>query len=125
MKVLDDTYVLVRTSSDNVSVMTNQFIQGHRTSFCDEELPFKGRSHNKVLHITIICHKRVINRVLVDDGCSLNIYPLSTLRQLRFDMGKLAQNKVTVISFDEVHRDTLGTVNLLIQMCSKEYSTEF
>ena len=65
----------------------------------------------------MICREKVVNRVLVDDRSGLNIYALSTLRQLRFDLGKLEQNQVNVRAFDGVQRDTLGAVNLSIQMC--------
>ena len=80
MKDLDDTYVPIGISSDNVATMIHQVIRGYRISFCDDELPFEGRSHNKALHITIVCRKKVVNWVLVDDGSGLNISPLSTLR---------------------------------------------
>ncbi|XP_015084196.1 uncharacterized protein LOC107027578 [Solanum pennellii] len=125
MKALDDTYVPVGTSSDNVAAMINQVIRGHQINFCDKELPFEGRSHNKALHITVICRKRVIDRVLVDDGSGLNICPLSTLRQLSFDLRKLEQNQVNVRAFDGVHRDTLGAVNLVIQMGPTKFSAQF
>ena len=92
MKALDDTYVPSGTSSDNVAAMIHRVIRGHRISFCDDELPVEGRAHNKALHITVICRGKVINRVLLDDGSGLNICPLSTLKQLRFDLGKLKQN---------------------------------
>ena len=49
MKALDDTYVLMGTSSDNVVAMINQVIRGHQISFCDDELPFEGKSNNKTL----------------------------------------------------------------------------
>ena len=68
-------------------------------SLCDDELPFEGRSHNKALHITTVYRKKVVNDVLLDDGSFLNICPLSKLRQLRFDLGKLEQNEVNVRAF--------------------------
>ncbi|KAK4722428.1 hypothetical protein R3W88_012661 [Solanum pinnatisectum] len=80
IKTLDDSYVPVGTNSDNLAAMINQVIRGHRISFCDEELPFEGRMHNKALHVTIRCQDKIINRVLIDDGSGLNICPLSTLR---------------------------------------------
>ncbi|KAK4733373.1 hypothetical protein R3W88_007634 [Solanum pinnatisectum] len=89
MKALDDTYVPMGTNSDNLAAMINQVVRGHRISFCDEELPFEGRTHNKALHVTVMCRDKIINRVLIDDGSGLNICPLSTLRQLKFDLGKL------------------------------------
>ena len=113
------------TSSDNVAAMIHQVIRGHRNSFCDNELPAEGRSHNKALHVTAICRGKVVNRVLVDDGSGLNICPLSTLKQLRIDLGKLEQNQVNVRVFDGVQRDTLGAVNLTIQMGPAEFEAKF
>lgn len=94
MKDLDDTYVLVGTSSDNVASMIIQVIRGHQIIFCDEEVFFKGRIHNKALHVTIICRENVINHVLVDDESSLNIFPLSTLRQLSLTWGSFNRTKL-------------------------------
>ena len=121
MKALDYTYVYTSTSSDNASTMIYQVIRWHRINFCDDELPFKGRSHNKVFHITLVCRKKVVNHVLVDDGSVMNIYSLSTLRHLRFDRTKLEQNQVNVRSFDEAQRDTLGVLNRLIEMGPAEF----
>ena len=103
------------TSNDNVASMIHQVIRGHHISFCNNELLAKGRSHNKALHVTVICRGKVVNHVLVDDGYGLNICPLSTLKQLRFDLRKLEQNQVSVRAFDGVQRDTLGAVDLTLQ----------
>ena len=78
-----------------------------------------------MLHITVVCHKKIVNRILVDDGFGLNICPLSILRKLRFDLGKLGQNQVSVRDFDGVQRDMLGAVNLTIQMGPTEFSAQF
>ncbi|XP_010327350.1 uncharacterized protein [Solanum lycopersicum] len=125
MKALDDTYVPSGTSTDNVAAMIHRVIQGHRISFCDDELPSEGRAHNKALHITVVCRGKIINRVLVDDGSGLNICPLSTLKQLRFDLGKLKKNQVNVRAFDGVQRETLGAVSLIIQMGPAEFEAKF
>ncbi|XP_010322042.2 uncharacterized protein [Solanum lycopersicum] len=125
MKALDDTYMLSGTRSDNVAAMIHQVIRGHRISFCDDELPAKGRSHVKSLHVNVICRGKVVNRVLVDDGSGLNICPLSTLKQLRFDLGKLEQNQVNVRAFDGVQRDTLGAADLTLQIGHVEFNAKF
>ena len=59
MKAFDDTYVPGGTSSDNVAAMIHRVIQGHRISFCDDELPFEGRSHNKALHSLLFITERL------------------------------------------------------------------
>ncbi|XP_049350430.1 uncharacterized protein LOC125815075 [Solanum verrucosum] len=107
MRALDDTYVPVGTNSDNLAAMINQVVRGHQISFCDEELPFEGRMHNKALHVTCKCRDKIINRILVDD------------------LGKLHQNQVNVRAFDGVQRDTLGAVNLDILVGPAEFNVEF
>ncbi|KAK4727432.1 hypothetical protein R3W88_032349 [Solanum pinnatisectum] len=72
-----------------------------------------------------MCRDKIINHVLVDDGSSLNIFPFSTLRQLKFDLGKLHQNQVNVRAFDGVQRDTLCEVNLDIQIGPAKFNVEF
>ena len=73
----------------------------------------------------MIYRGKVVNRVLVDDGSCLNICPLSTLKQLRFDLEKLEHNKVNVRAFDGVQRDTLGAVKLTLQMGPAEFDAKF
>ncbi|XP_069150817.1 uncharacterized protein [Solanum lycopersicum] len=85
----------------------------------------EGRSHNKAMHITVICREKVVNHVLVDDGSCLNIFPFFTLRQIKFDLGKLEQNQVNVRDFDGVQRDTLASVNLTIQIGPVEFGMQF
>ena len=108
LKALDDTYVPTGTSSDNVAAMIHQVIRGYQISFCDDELPVEGRSHNSAPHIIVICREKVVNHVLEDNGSGLNVFPLLTLRELRFDLRKLEQNQVNVSAFDGVQRDMLG-----------------
>ncbi|KAK4724717.1 hypothetical protein R3W88_027496 [Solanum pinnatisectum] len=115
MRALDDIYVPVGTNSDNLAAMINQVIRGHPINFFDEELPFEGMMHNKALHVTC----------MFDDGSGLKICPLSTLRQLKFGLRKLQQNQVNVRAFDGVQRDTLGAVNLDIQVGLADFNVEF
>lgn len=81
MKSLEDTYVPVGTSNDNVVSMINDVIRGYQINFYDEELSIEGWMHNKDLHVIFICWERVINDVLEDDGSSLYICLLLTLTQ--------------------------------------------
>lgn len=73
MKSIDDMYVPVGTSNDNLAAMINKVIRGRQISFCDDELPFEVRSHNKAMHITIVCCEKVVNCIFVDDGSGMNI----------------------------------------------------
>lgn len=79
-KALEDTYVLKGTNNKNLVAMISQVTRGHYINFNDEELPFKGLMHNKAFNIMIKYRDMILNSVLVDDGSSLNICPLSTLK---------------------------------------------
>ncbi|XP_049358620.1 uncharacterized protein LOC125823271 [Solanum verrucosum] len=47
------------------------------------------------------------------------------INQLKFDLGKLHQNQVNVRAFDGVQIDTLGAVNLDIQVGPTDFNVEF
>ena len=70
----------------------------------------------------MICREKVTNSVLVDDGSDLGICPLSTLRQLRFDLGKLEQSQVNMRAFDGFQRH-VGVVNLTLQIGHAVFNT--
>ncbi|KAL3339268.1 hypothetical protein AABB24_028082 [Solanum stoloniferum] len=125
LKALNETHVPAWTNSDNLTAMVRKVIGGHRVSFSDEELPWEGVMHDKALHITIKCWDKIVNRVLIDDGSSLNICTLSTLKQLNFDLGKIRQNQVNVRAFDKGQRETLGAVSLGIEVGPADFIVEF
>ena len=109
---LNETHVLARTNSDNLAAMLSKVIRSHRLNFCDEEFPCEGVMHNKVLQVTINRKKKIVNSFLINDGSSLYIWPLSTLNQLNFYIGKICQNQVNVRAFDRGQRETFGSLNL-------------
>ena len=47
------------------------------------------------------------------------------MKQLRFDLRKLEQNHVNVRAFDGVQIDTLGAVNLTLQMGPVKFNAKF
>ena len=110
MKSFDNTYVSTSTSSDNVDAMIHQVIRGHRISFCDDEMSFEWKGFQP----------RLSGWWIWSEYCLL-----SALRQLRVDLGKLEQNQVNIRAFDGIQRDTLGAVNLIIQMGPAELSAQF
>ena len=78
-KELDEKYVPTGTSGDNLATMVSHVIGSHQISFRESELPIEGVMHNRALYITIKCRDKFVDRVLVDNGLRINIYPLSTL----------------------------------------------
>ncbi|XP_004228826.2 uncharacterized protein [Solanum lycopersicum] len=66
-----------------------------------------------------------VARVLIYNGSGLNICPLSTLTQLNHDVGKIRRSRMNVRAFDGSQRETMGEVDLCIQMGPAEFVTEF
>ena len=125
MKVLDEAYVPTGTSGDNLATMVSHVIGSHQISFREEELPIEGMTHNHALYITVKCRDKFVARVLIDNGSRLNIFQLSTLTQLNHDVGKIRQSCMNVRTFDGSQRQTMGEVDLCIQMGPAEFETEF
>jgi len=125
LKVLDEAYVPKGTSGENLATMVSHVIGSHQISFREEELPLEGVMHNRALYITIKCRDKFVARVLIDNGSGLNICPLSTLTQLNYDVGKIRQSRMNVRAFDGSQRETMGEIDLCIQMGPAEFVTEF
>ena len=125
LKVLDEAYVPTGTSGDNLATMVSHVIGSHQISFREEELPIEGMTHNHALYITVKCRDKFVARVLIDNGSRLNIFPLSTLTQLNHDVGKICRSRMNVKAFDGLQRETMGEVDLGIQMEPAEFVTKF
>lgn len=69
--------------------------------FNDEELPSKGRNHNKALHISIECVDTILSRVLVETRSSLNILPKSSLSKLTIKGLVMKPSERVVRAFDD------------------------
>ncbi|XP_050909145.1 uncharacterized protein LOC127122914 [Lathyrus oleraceus] len=80
--------------------------------FRDEELPSKGRNHNKDLHISIECVDTVLSRVLVDTGSSLNVMPKSSFTKLIIEGLVMKLSELIVRAFDGTMRTVIGEVTL-------------
>lgn len=52
------------------------------TLFNEDELTPDGTGHVKSVHIAIECRRKVISRVIIDNGPALNVFPAMTLRKL-------------------------------------------
>ncbi|XP_060216709.1 uncharacterized protein LOC132644150 [Lycium barbarum] len=89
MKVLDNAYVPAGTSSEDLVGLVAHIIREHKICFSKEDLPVKETSHNRALNITMECGGKAIRRVLMDNGSGLNIFPITTLTQLGYDMTKI------------------------------------
>ncbi|KAL4378275.1 hypothetical protein GQ457_02G027700 [Hibiscus cannabinus] len=82
LKVLNQTFVPNDVSVDKLDRLANNLHVDNFISFSEDEIPAEGTGSIKALHITTHCHGHILPHVLVDNGSSLNVMPMSTLNRL-------------------------------------------
>lgn len=78
--MLSEPYVPAGITSREMANMVGHVLESNKITFHKDELPPEGLSHNKTLHITVQFEDKFVARVLIDEGLSLNICPLTTLK---------------------------------------------
>jgi len=103
-------------SLDSFEGIVSNIIVNNYLTFTDEEIPTKGRGHNKALHVSIKCLDHVIARVLIDNGSSLNVMLKATLEKLPCKGIHMKPSAMIVRAFDGSKREVIGEVELPIQI---------
>ncbi|PKI41987.1 hypothetical protein CRG98_037605 [Punica granatum] len=104
LKVLTAAQVPKETTPDRIEETVNS-IFSNQISFAEDELPFEGQGHLWALHIVCKCNNHVIGRVMIDNGSALNVCPISMLKQMNVDMGRIRASKTIVRAFDGSKRE--------------------
>ncbi|XP_070016049.1 uncharacterized protein [Nicotiana sylvestris] len=112
MKILNEAHVPDKISVNHLETIANKIFEVNRVTFSDDELPMEGTEHNKALYLTVKCEDLVVTRVLIDNGSSANICPLSTLNKLKVDDDRIHKNSICVRGFDGGGTDTVGDIIL-------------
>ncbi|XP_070006469.1 uncharacterized protein [Nicotiana sylvestris] len=84
-----------------------------------------GTEHNRALYLTVKCEDSIVLRVLVDNGSSANICPLSTLQKLNIGIERIHLNSVCVRGFDGGGKDSVGDIMLELPIGPVEFTMEF
>ena len=64
--------------------------------------------------MSVKCMDRIVDKVLIDNGSSLNVMPKTTLDKFPFDTSQMRPSSMVVRAFDG--SDVRGEINLLIQI---------
>ncbi|XP_070037251.1 uncharacterized protein [Nicotiana tomentosiformis] len=84
-----------------------------------------GTEHNRALYLTVKCEDSFVSRVLVDNGSSANIFPLSTMQKLKISTERIHMNNVCVQGFDRGGKDSVGDIMLELTIGLVEFIMEF
>ncbi|XP_070017676.1 uncharacterized protein [Nicotiana sylvestris] len=82
IKTLNEAYVPVETSVEQLERMAERFFAINQISFSKNDLPPEGAAHNKALHLTVKCEGYYVKRVMLDRGSRIDICSLSTLQRM-------------------------------------------
>ncbi|XP_070007447.1 uncharacterized protein [Nicotiana sylvestris] len=102
MKILNEAHIPNKISVNHSEKIANKIFEVNRVTFSDDELLVEGTEYNRALYLTVKCKDFVVTRVLVDNGSSVNIYPLATLNKLQVEDERIHKNNICVRGFDEV-----------------------
>ncbi|XP_070002762.1 uncharacterized protein [Nicotiana sylvestris] len=96
MKILNEAHVPEKITVNHLEKIANKIFESNRITFFDDDLPLEGMEHNQVLYLTVKCDESIVTRVLVDNGSSANICPLSTLNKLKVDDERIHKNSICI-----------------------------
>ena len=94
-------------------------------SFSDDEISPDGRESTKALHMTTKVKDCTLPRVLIDNGSSLNVMPLSTLMRLPVDRSYIKHTHTVVRAFDGTRREVTGEIEIEMQIGHCTFKVEF
>ena len=84
--------------------------------FSEDDLPSEGSDHTRPLHISVGCLGHIFPFVLLDNGTSLNVYPLATAITLGYRPIDFEPSTQTVRAYDSTRREVMGTLTLELKI---------
>ncbi|XP_070029950.1 uncharacterized protein [Nicotiana sylvestris] len=125
MKILNEAHVPDKIIVNHLEKIASKIFEVNRITFSDDELPMEGTKHNRALYLTVKCEDSIVSRVLVDNGSSANICPLSTLQKLKIGTERIHLNNVCVRGFDGGCKHYVGDIMLELSIGPVEFTMEF
>ncbi len=89
VKVLNEAHMLEDITRPSLEKMVTVVLATNQLSFSDDELHPEGRGHVKALHITVKTRERIVAKVLIDNGSTLNVCPMGPLNKLGIDQSSV------------------------------------
>ncbi|XP_077246055.1 uncharacterized protein LOC143885899 [Tasmannia lanceolata] len=122
---LNSSQVSVEITPDELVSLVAATRVSQDLSFTDEDLPPEGRDHVRPLRITIICNKKRVPEVLIDNGSALNVCPLSTATTLGFGPEDFIPSEQGILAYDGTRRGVIGTLATEVEIGGETFEVEF
>ena len=125
LKVLKQAYVPHNASIEKIDRLVANVMIENYISFSDDEIPPNGRGSTKALQITTKVKNCTLHKVLIDNGSSLNVMPLSTLMRLPVDRSYLKHTHIVVRAFDGTRREVTREIEIEMHIGPCTFNFEF
>ncbi|XP_070040883.1 uncharacterized protein [Nicotiana tomentosiformis] len=99
-------------SSENIIESIPQEVNAceEKVTFTNDDLLLGDTLHNRPLYLVgYMCYERV-NRILVDEGSSVNILPIRTMKELGIPMNELSESHVMIQGFNQGGQRAIGAI---------------
>ncbi|XP_070021728.1 uncharacterized protein [Nicotiana sylvestris] len=80
IKTLNEAYIPIETTVEQLERMAERFFTINQISFSKNDLPPKGATHNKALHLTVNCEGYYVKRFMLDGSSGVDICPLNSVK---------------------------------------------
>ena len=115
LKILKQAYVPYNALVDKIDRLVGNVMMNNYISFSDDKIIPDGHGSTKALHITTKVKDCTLPKVLIDNGSSLNVMPLSTLMRLPVDRSYMKHSKTVVRAFDGMRREVTREIEIEIR----------
>ncbi|PKI60747.1 hypothetical protein CRG98_018867 [Punica granatum] len=115
LKVLTAAQVPKETAPKRIEETVSS-IFSNQISFSEDKIPSEGQGHLRALHIVCKCNNHIVGRVMIDHSSALNVWPVSTLKQMNVDMSRIRASKAIIRAFDGSRRNVNREIDLLIDV---------
>ena len=77
------------------------------------------------MHIFVKCEDMIVSRVLIDNGSTLNVCPMSTIEHLNVDTSLIRPTTMIIRAFDGTLRKVQGEIELAIGIGPRSFMVNF
>ena len=98
--MLNEAYVPQDITQDTMEHLVGRIQASNYLYFTEDELDPEGTGHNKPLYITVKYKDCLIDKVLVDNGSTLNVLPRHILDEMLIDATYMRPSTMTARAYD-------------------------
>ena len=121
---LQKVMVLENLPAEQISSVLMSLSPTPTISFYEHELALK-EIHNLPVCMTLLIRRVSIDNILVDTRASVCVAPISTLRHCGIKEADLSQSTISILTFDNTRRPSLGAITLTVEIGPLSMPIEF